>query len=134
VGCKLTFDTIKAKPGDEVIVNLNIENNPGIMALTISITYDPEALGYRAYYYGNVFTNYTAAAHPTKKIIRLVISEKKDLTGDGVVASFKFRVADDAKSGLHEIAIEYGKWDFCNLQLESIFPETVSGGVEVDAT
>jgi len=129
--CTVTVETVSALTGDEVYVHLNVTNNPGIMAMTISITYNPDALDYIDYYYGDVFSDYTVAAHPTRKLIRLVISEKKDISEDGIIASFKFKVKDNAENELHKMTVEYSSGDFCNNDLVRIMPKIVSGGVDV---
>ena len=129
--CTITVETVDAVTGDDVFVKLNIANNPGIMAMTISITYDSSVLKFSDYYYGNVFTDYTVAAHPTRNIIRLVISERKDKDGDGIIANFKFKVADNAESALHKMTVEYSSGDFCNYNLERIMPKIISGGVNI---
>ncbi len=129
--CTVTVEKVSAITGDEVYVHLYITNNPGIMAMTISITYDSDALEYKDYFYGDVFSDYTVAAHPTRKLIRLVISEKKDITADGIIASFQFKVADNAEYDLHEMTVEYSSGDFCNSDLVRIMPKIVSGGVDV---
>ena len=130
--CIVKVETVKAITGDEVIVHLYVENNPGIMAMTISITYNPDALSYVRYYYGDVFTDYTVAAHPSRRLIRLVISENTDIAEDGTIAYFKFKVADDAENILHKMTVEYSSGDFCNNDLQRLMPKIVSGGVEVD--
>jgi hypothetical protein len=129
--CTVIVETVDAATGDDVFVNLNIKNNPGIMAMTISITYNSSALEYIDYYYGDVFTDYTVAAHPTRNLIRLVISEKKNKDADGIVASFKFKVAKDAEFKLHDMTVEYSSGDFCDYDLKRIMPKIVSGGVNV---
>jgi len=129
--CFVKVETVSAATGDEVFVNLNIENNPGIMAMTISITYQPDALHYIDYYLGDVFTDYTVAAHPTRKLIRLVISERKDRFDDGIIVSFKFKVDENAEFDLHKMTVEYSSGDFCNNDLVRIMPKIVSGGVDV---
>lgn len=130
--CVVYLDTVTAKTGDFVIVSLNIKNNPGIMAMTISITYDSSALTYKRYYYGDVFEDYTLAAHPTRNIIRLVISETKDLHEDGTIIRMRFQVAEKATAELHEMTVKYSSGDFCNNDLERIMPEIQAGGVEVE--
>lgn len=130
--CTVTVETVTAATGDEVFVHLNIKNNPGIMAMTISITYDPVALEYMDYFYGDVFTDYTVAAHPSRKLIRLVISERKDLYDDGIIVSFQFKVAQNAEFDLHKMTVEYSSGDFCNSDLVRIMPKIVSGGVNVE--
>ena len=127
----ITVEKTVAATGDTVFVDLTIADNPGIMAITVSITYDPEALTFVKYYYGDVFSDYTVAAHPDKKHIRLVISEKKDKTANGTIASFQFQVADNAEAGLHEMTVEYSSGDFCNYDLVRLMPTIVPGGVDV---
>lgn len=129
--CTITVERTSAATGDSVLVNLDIKNNPGIMAMSISITYDPEALTYVGYYKGDIFSDYIVATHPDKKHIRLIISERKDKTEDGTVISFEFKVTENAEVGLHEMTVEYSSGDFCNYDLERIMPTIVAGGVEV---
>ena len=129
--CEIFADKITAIPGDTVIVNLNIKNNPGIMAMTISVTYNASALEYVDYNYGDVFTDYTVAAHPNRNPIRLVISQKKDFLGDGVIASFVLKVKNNAECELHEISVDYSSGDFCNNDLVRLMPTIIPGGVDV---
>lgn len=130
--CTVSVETVTAKTGEIAFVRLYIDNNPGIMAMTISITYDSSALEFANYYYGNVFNDYTVAAHPTRNIIRLVICERKDRTDDGRIITIKFNVAENAEYGLHEMTVDYSAGDFCNYNLERIMPKIVSGGVNVE--
>lgn len=125
-------DTAKANAGDPVIVLLRIINNPGVMAMTISITYDSSALDYQYYYPGTeVFSDYTVKEHPSRNIIRLVISEETDKYNDGLIVGFRFNVAKDAEAKLHEMTVEYSSGDFCNNDLVRLMPKIVSGGVDV---
>ena len=127
----ITVETTTAATGETVFVDLTIKDNPGIMAVTVSVTYDPDALEFVQYFYGDVFTDYTVAAHPARKLIRLVISEKKDKTDDGTVVRFEFKVKEDAQVGMHEMTVEYAKGDFCNYDLVRLMPTIVPGGVDV---
>lgn len=124
-------DTVDANVGDSVIVKLKIRNNPGVMAMTISITYDSSALIFEKYYYGLVFSDYTLKEHPDRNIIRLVICEKNDTYGDGAIIGIKFKIADDAEATLHKMTVEYSGGDFCNYNQERLMPEIKSGGVNV---
>ena len=123
--------TVEGITGEEVVVPVSIKENPGIMAVTISITYDPAALEYFSYYYGNVFNDYTVAAHPDRKLVRVVICETRNKKKDGKIISLRFKVKKDAKAELSPITVEYSRGDFCNWDLDKILPEVVSGGVEV---
>ncbi len=123
--------SVEGEVGEEVVVPIAIKENPGIMAVTVSITYDPEVLEYVSYYYGNVFNDYTVAAHPDRKLIRLVICDTRNKRNDGNIISFRFNVTDKAKAEFTKINLEYSKGDLCNWNLDKIMPEVVSGGVEV---
>lgn len=127
----VAVDTVQANAGDSVIVKLRVKNNPGIMAMTISITYDSSVLEFQRYYYGKVFEDYTLKEHPTRNIIRLVISEEQDTYGDGAIVGIQFKVAADAEAKLHGMTVEYSSGDFCNYDLERLMPKIESGGVEV---
>ena len=123
--------TVNGITGEEVVVPVLIKENPGIMAVTISVTYEPDALEYVGYYYGNVFNDYTIAAHPDRKLVRVVICETRNKKTDGKIISLRFNVKKDAKAELTPINVEYSRGDFCNWNLDKIMPEVVSGGVEV---
>lgn len=127
----IEIGTVDGITGDTVVVPIKLTENPGIMAVTVSITYDPAVLKYQDFYYGDIFTDYTIAIHPDRKLIRLVICERRNKRNDGNIVSFKFKVLDDAKAELTKIGLEYSKGDFCNWNLDKIMPEVISGGVNV---
>ncbi len=129
--CIVSVDTMQANVGDSLIVRLRIKNNPGIMAMTISVTYDSSALEFKTYYPSIHFSDYTVKAHPDKNLVRLVICEKEDKTNDGAIVGFVFNVKDDAEAKLHEISVKYSSGDFCNYALERIMPKIVPGGIDV---
>lgn len=128
----ITIDTVSAVPGDEVLIPINISENPGIMAVTVSITYDSDALEYVRYYRGSILKDYTVVNHTDKSVVRFVNCESKDRLGDGLILSIKFRVKENAEVGMHKVDIKYSAGDFCNWKLDKLMPEVISGGVDVD--
>ena len=127
----ITVDTVEGITGDTVTVPIRIAENPGILAVSISITYDSSVLTYEKFYKGNVITDYMVVDHPTKNLIRLVSLCAWDTTNDDVILTLQFEIANNATMGLHPISIEYSSGDFCNENLDRIMPEIVSGGVNV---
>ncbi len=117
--------------GDDVLVPVTIENNPGIMAITISITYNSSALDYTGYMFGDVVEDYTVVAHPNKKFIRFVNCESRNRYTDGTLLTLKFKIKDKATAEFHKIDIEYSLGDFCNWTLDKIMPTITEGGVDV---
>ena len=126
----ITIDTVSALNGDSVIVKIMMENNPGIMAMTISITYDSSALEFERYYWGYL-GDYTVVDHPDKNLIRFVNCETRNYYENEKMISLQFKVREDADFGFYPIDIEYKSGDFCNWKLEKFMPAVTAGGVEV---
>ncbi len=128
---KIEIATVEGITGDSVIVPIKMTENPGVMAVTVSITYDSSILKYEGFYYGNIFSDYTVVEHPERNLIRLVICDRRNKLNDGKIISFKFKIAEDAKAELTKIDMKYSKGDFCNWNSDKIMPEITSGGVNV---
>ena len=129
-GCNITIDKVDAAPGDTAYVDFSIADNPGIAAMTISITYDSSVLEYKGYKEG-FLSDYTVEAHPSKNQIRFINLEQGNVSKNGIFLTLIFKVSDSAKKGNSKINIAYTKGDFCNWNAESISPVIVSGGVNI---
>lgn len=128
----ITITTETANTGSDVAITISIKDSPGIMAMTISITYDSSALTYQSYTRGDLKDSSPMIAdHPGKNLIRFVDCENRDFVGDGVLLRLKFKVKEDAAAGFYPISIAYSAGDFCNWELKRIMPTIVPGGVEV---
>ena len=128
--CSIKIDTVSGYAGDTVTVNLNIENNPDIKAVTVSITYDSSALVFETYDNGTVFEEHIIKAHPSRNLLRYVMAKPGKTTCDGVILTLRFKIADNAKSGMYKIDLEYGGGDFY-ADSGVIMPEIKAGGVNV---
>ena len=127
----ITIGTTAANTGDEISIPIDIAENPGIMAITISITYDSNSLEYIEFLKGKVLKDYTVADHPSKNIIRFVSCESTDRMRDGTLLTLRFKVKDNAEWNFSKIDISYSKGDFCNWDLDKIMPTIVAGGVDI---
>lgn len=127
----ITIGTTSANTGDEISIPIDISENPGIMAITISITYDSNSLEYIEFLKGKVLKDYTVADHPSKNIIRFVSCEATDRMRNGTLLTLRFKVKDNAEWNFSKIDISYSKGDFCNWDLDKIMPTIVSGGVDI---
>ena len=126
----ITLDTVTAQTGDTVTVNVNIVDNPGIMAVTVSIKYDSSALTYIRYFKG-ILNDYTVYNHIDKGIIRLVSCGSADNKRNGTLIGLQFKVNETAGAGLHKISLEYSSGDFCNWDEQLLMPTVSSGGVNI---
>ena len=131
--CTVTVGRTSGTAGDLVYVPVSIENNPGIAAITISVTYDSKALDFAGYDQGRVFTDsITLKEHPDKNYIRVVVCEYgKNSTVNDDILVLKFNIKESAEVGIHAMTVKYTDGDFANKDSEIISPKIVAGGVEV---
>ncbi len=128
----ITIGTTSAITGDIVTIPISIEDNPGIMAITISITYDSKALKYIEFVPGRVVKDFEYLIdHPNKNLIRFVCLEPGDRKRNDEIMSLRFKVNDNAECGFSKIDIKYSQGDFCNWNLDRIIPTITSGGVDI---
>lgn len=127
----IIIDTVSAINGDSVIVKISIENNPGIMAMTLSITYDSSVLEYERFYTG-FLRDYTVADHPDKNLIRFVNCESRNRFTNSTMISLQFKVKEDADFGFYPIDIDYKSGDFSNWALNKLMPSVTSGGINIE--
>lgn len=127
----ITIGTTPAVTGDTVTIPIKISENPGIMATTISITYNSKSLEFIDYIEGTFLKDYTVVDHPDKNLIRFVSCEAKTRKNNGTMLSLRFKVRDNAEWEFSKIDIKYSQGDFCNWALDKIMPTVTSGGVDI---
>lgn len=139
---KITVSNADAMPGDSVTINIDISNNPGIMAMAFCITYDSDALIFKNYSKGYL-TSYTVKDHSDKGYVSFVNVENKDKDTDGTIISILFEVKADAAPGKHVIALANSNIDrhgkklhnsFSTSKQEFVVPIVTSGGITVAET
>lgn len=94
------YDTQKVYPGDEFTVDVNIKNNPGIAGLVISLDYDDDVYELVGYEDAGLF-DYAPEVN-----LNYVWEQAQNVTTDGKLISFTFKVADDVASGNYPIEIK----------------------------
>lgn len=133
----LSISTVDATQGESVVLTLDVENNPGIMAVTFSLHYDPEVLEYEKYMAG-ILQRDTFTKHDG--YISFIWCGMSDCMGDGTLYSFQFKVKDTAKEGFTGITLknirpeQYGdslKGCFSNWNGDKLTPIFSAGGVNI---
>ncbi len=132
-GGDITIDNVEAYAGNTVLVGINIENNPGIMALTVSIGYDASALSYEDYNNGDVFSDYTVVAHPEQNMIRFVVCENRNVTKNGTMLFISFKILETTEVGTYPVTLEYSEGDFSNYAMDYIMPTVTNGSITVNS-
>ncbi len=139
---KITISKHDAMPGDAVTIQINISNNPGIMAMAFCVTYDADALTFKTYSKGYL-SNYTLKDHSDKGHVSFVNVENKDVATNGNILSLLFEVKQNAKPGKYDITLansnreKYGTQlhnSFSNSKQEFVTPLIVAGSITVQET
>lgn len=125
-----------ARPGDRVEMQLCITRNPGIIAASVSLTYDPEKLrlvevrdsglmGDGAFTPGN-----DLAAIPYTVLWVNSLAEE-NITENGLLATFVFEVLQDAEPGNVPVTLQYEPRSTFDVDLNEVECRTTAGMVLV---
>ena len=138
----ITLSKVKADPGYTVTIDINISNNPGIMAMSFSITYDSTAFEYTGYKKGYL-TSYTLKDHPEKNSVSFVNIETSDIAKDGTIISVQFKVKSDAAADKYTVTLANNNQNkhgsslhnsFSDSNQNFIVPKVNAGSITVAAT
>ena len=97
--------TETAIPGDTIAVSVDMSENPGIMAMTFTVSYDNDAFTFSKYTLGR-WNDYTIIAHQDKGYVSFVNCEVKNRKYNGTMFTLYFTVNDTAAPGEHHFKIK----------------------------
>ena len=120
-------DAGEAAKGAEVSVTVSLENNPGIMSFSLTLTYDETRLSLVSLEHGSL----TSSEFWTVNGARATWLASSDVSYNGVFLTANFTVLDDAPLGDAAVSISYQPGDIGNFNEEEINFEVVAGGVTV---
>ncbi len=132
----LTITSKTAVSGDIVNIPIKITNNPGIMAMTFGVKYNPSALTFQGFARGYL-TDYTVFDDKPNSKINIVNCEDSDVTQNGNIIILQFYVNQNAPLGYSPLEIvpinsnNSLKGCFANSNSLSIIPEIINGGITV---
>ena len=132
---RISMTSVNGKADEEVEVNIELDNNPGITALRLVIDYDENALEMTDFTFGDALSsmNKGTSENYGPHYSFSMYSATADLTDCGTLAIIKFRVKNDAEDGEYPIRITYDSDDIFNLKGESINFDTGIGIVTVSS-
>ncbi len=139
---KITLTNASLMPEDTVKIDISIENNPGIMAMTFAIVYEKDAFEYVSYNNGWL-TGITIKDHPDKGYVLLAYVATANKTNNGNMLSVNFKVKQKAAPGNHKITLGNNNYErfayslhnsFSNSDLEFVVPQVSGGTITVGET
>ena len=123
--------------GDTVSVEVSLQNNPGVVALQLQVSYDNTKLQLtRADDYGVLGTNTASFGNLRRVPFSLTwddSSASSDHVGNGTIAVLTFTILDDAESGDTGITVSVVQGGTFNLDLDDVIFQTVNGAVTVQS-
>ncbi|MBQ7160663.1 MAG: hypothetical protein IJR90_03040 [Clostridia bacterium] len=123
---EIRVGTAEADPGDEISLNVDFLNNPGINSYTLSIVYDTSRLELIGAAPNQSLGGQFAFA---KKAVWLA---SNDIDYSGTFLTLAFRVLDNAPEGEAQVGVRYNAGDICNRNEDDVDFALVDGCVTVN--
>lgn len=127
---QIVVDKATANTGNDVVVNISLKNNPGIVGFRFSIKYDTNALTLKSaegvdmdVMFSENLTDYPFVASWE--------SGTKEIDTNEAVVKLTFTVKENTSEGIYPITVEIDDDDFYNIKEENIKFEVVNGAITV---
>ena len=101
----LSVSEINAGYGEDIVLGVNLSNNPGITALQFNIKYDNTVMEYSGYEVG-ALTNPWEVNESSSGTIKCVYGPAAVNTTNGKILDLKFKVSSTAPANRYEVKIE----------------------------
>ena len=132
----ISADNVFAGPGDNVQVVVRVNNNPGILGMTLSAYFDDANLNLMSVENGSAFKDILELT-PSKVLENGVkflwdgIELKEGDVHNGDILIMNFKVSESATKGKYPITLKYFEDDIVDKDLKSISPEIINGYITV---
>lgn len=132
----IKLSNVKSKPGDEITVDVIVENNPGIVATSINISYDNSKLQLISVTDNGLLGNNTFIAGNDINAVPYTFFwedalSRENYTANGAIATLKFKILDDAEIGSTVISITCSDGSTFNSDLDDVAFTLVDGTVDI---
>ncbi len=127
---KIVVDSGHALLGSTITVNINVQNNPGLIGMKLLVSYDSDVLELQSAVANTENAFASIAFGPTTSnpfVLTWDESLSPNTTDNGVMATLTFLVKEDAAFGDTSIAISYDQADVFNDAWEDVVFATVAG-------
>ena len=107
---KIKISEVKAKPGNEVDVTVELENNIGVASLGIEIGYDSDIMTLtKVTSNSGIGATFTPAQTYTANPFNMGWDSAANVTYNGNLSTLTFKIADNAADGIYPITVDYYK-------------------------
>ena len=134
----IKVNTSYGNPGDIITVKIDIQNNPGILGMILSLEYDEEAMQLINVENGNAISDILTLT-PSQTLdsgVKFVwdgIEISNNDIQDGNILTLEFEVYDNAVFGKrYPLKLEYTAGDIVDSDLNEVTPKIIQGFVEIE--
>lgn len=125
----ILVQTVRSNPGNFAKVNILLQNNPGIAAAQLTVSYDSKALILDSYEYGPDFQQDGTQPQNLNSPVKFVWAALTNVTDDVTYVTLNFSVKDTAPvDAVAQVKVAY---DVANLDEQKVAFDVINGGVEV---
>lgn len=129
-------DKLTANAGDIVTVAVNVKNNPGILGMTLTLSYDNKALTLTNAVCGNAVSDVLSFTKPGRysnpcNFTWDGIEISDNQIKDGVILILTFTVSSNASDGVYPIVLSYEEDNIFDKVLMPVNFDIVNGSVTV---
>ena len=94
---------VSGRPGSEILVPLELSDNPGLVAINFNLSYDKSVLEFVGVEDGSM----TGWGRNLKRAyVFWEATDDEEKTAAGVIVMLRFRIAEDAQDGITEVSIQ----------------------------
>lgn len=131
----LVIDSVEAKAGDTVNINVSIKDNPGLAAGKYEVDYDSNVMKVidNGYDKGDLIADEAMVfVGNTKQYPNIVVwTGSQDILGDGVIMTMTIKISDNAKAGEYPITILSDSLEMINAKQEKMLPDIEAGKITI---
>ena len=130
---KFVISSNNAIIGKTFVVEVKVNNNPGITALQLNVNYDENYLRLQSIDHCSLFSNPSTCSesYSSPFIISWFSQQSLDENENGTLAILTFSVKDTAKTGNTKIALSYDEDNVFNSKFENVIFDTVDSTISI---
>ena len=129
-----SVESASGAPGETVKIAIQMNQNPGIIAARLKVSYDASTLTLLKAEDGGILGEHTFGnnlkANPYTMLWENGTSSE-NLTGAGAIAVLTFQIAEDAAEGEHDITVSYDPEEVYNVDLKNVTFTVDNGSITV---
>lgn len=136
-GFGLSVESVKASAGDKLVtVRISVKDNPGILGMRFSVSYDESVLTLMGALNGDAvsriltLTKAKTLCSGCNFVWDGIEIDTEDVK-DGTVLELQFRVSDSAAAGNYPITIRYNSGDIVDNDLQKLSPYIQNGYISI---